>query len=134
MEVTIMSLAKNDAKVAILDLVRNYVNNKELPKPLETDTRVKFIDRLFGFLGWDVFGDKIFDEVQREEGIRDKQQRTKKADYVFRIGGISRFIVEAKAAGIGLDDPTTILQAVNYAANKTCSWAVLTNFSEVIIY
>jgi len=130
-----MVLDKEVAKAEILELVKNYSNNKDrLKYDSETDTRVKFIDRLFEFLGWDVFGYKIQDEVQREEGIRDKNQKTKKADYVLRINGIPRIIVEAKAAGISLDDPVAIRQAVSYAANKVCSWAVLTNFNRVIIF
>lgn len=124
----------SNAKTQIFQLVQNYVNNKDkLKKDSETDTRVKFIDRMFEALGWDVFGTKIPDEVQREESIKTKESGKKKADYTFKLNGITKFIVEAKAFGEDLDNPVYTKQAVNYAFNKVCSWAVLTNFIKIYI-
>ena len=109
-----VGLSKAEARAGILSLVNNYIENKRIIDSYsETDTRIKLIDRMFEYLGWDVGGKEIPDEVQREEGIRDKLQKTKKADYVFRISSISRLVVEAKATGIGLEDRATIQQTVN---------------------
>ncbi|MBI2542987.1 MAG: N-6 DNA methylase [Candidatus Aenigmarchaeota archaeon] len=130
-----MHLTKEEAKLKIRDLVQNYYNNKDkLSKDSETDTRVKFIDRMFEALGWDVFGSTVSDEVLREVGIQEKEGRKKKADYTFKINGISRFVVEAKSMGESVFDPVFIVQAINYAYNKACSWAVLTNFHKLAIY
>ncbi len=127
--------SKTEAKQNILELVRFYNENKDkFLKQLETDTRIKFIDKMFEALGWDVSGRRIVDEVQREESVKDKESKKKKADYIFRINGVTRLVVEAKSLGESLDNPTYISQAIEYAYNKACAWAVLTNFREVRIF
>jgi predicted type IV restriction endonuclease len=54
------------------------------------DTRRIFILPLFDALGWDTTGnpDEVAEEVSGVAG---------RADYAFRIGGITRFLLEAKA-------------------------------------
>lgn len=126
---------KDQAKLRILDLVQSYDKNKLFLKTQsETDTRVKFIDRMLQYLGWDVYGTDISDEVQRELGIKADGIAKKKADYTLRLNGIISIVVEAKAIGEDIDDDDFVAQVANYAYNKVCSWAVLTNFRIVKVF
>ena len=55
-------------------------------------------------------------------------------DYGFRINGIPKFFLEAKALEEDLDKPEFIKQAINYSWHKGCTWAILTNFRRISIY
>ena len=128
-------LTKDEAKTKVRALVKNYLENQDkLIGQSEFDTRTKFIDRMFEALGWDVFGDIIPDEVEREQPVKTRESGKKKADYTFKINGITRLIVEAKALGEDIQNPDYETQAITYAFNRACSWAVLTNFVATRIY
>ncbi|MCL4480172.1 MAG: N-6 DNA methylase [Candidatus Thermoplasmatota archaeon] len=116
-------------------LISKYNKDKisgEITSKNESDTRSEYIDKLFEALGWNMGGDPDRnDKVNREENIGGK-----KSDYGFRINGIPKFFLEAKA--IKLED---ILfntefdkQVVNYAWLKGCSWGILTNFKQLAVY
>ena len=125
---------KEKAKREILKLVKFYnQNTRQVQRYSETDTRVKFIDKIFEALGWDVNGRKIPDEVLREDSVKGKESM-KKVDYTFRINGVTKFVVEAKAIKEDLEKEVYKRQAIDYAYNKACSWAVLTDFEGVKIY
>jgi adenine-specific DNA-methyltransferase len=126
---------KEKAKEEIKKLVEEFLKHEEKYRKMsETDTRIKLIDPLFQSLGWDVSGKTIPDEVIREVGIKDEQSNTKKADYTFKLGGVTRLIVEAKAVAEDLDAEKYKTQVINYAFNKICSWAILTDFEGINIY
>ena len=129
-------LDKEEAKEKVKAVVNHYLSKKnEFDKLLEHDIRNKLIDKLLRILGWDVDGDENPDEVQREEGIKNKDSQKKKADYVFRIGGVPKFVLEAKMIkGIDMDGEVSRIQAVGYSYNLACPWAVLSNFVRTIIY
>jgi len=129
-------ISKKDAKEKIFGLVKYYNSKeKEFSKYSETDLRIKLIDRLFKLLGWDVFGEENPDEVQREESIEGKEPTKKKADYVFRLGSVPKFVVEAKKIkGIDIHSEEFQKQAVGYSYNLACSWSILTNFKNFILY
>ncbi len=128
-------LSKDEAKSRIRTLVKNYLENRgKVSGQSEFDTRTKFIDRMFEALGWDVFGDVIPDEVEREQPVKTKEPGKKKADYTFKINGITRLIVEAKAIGEDIQNPDYETQAITYSFNRACLWAVLTNFASTRIY
>ena len=128
-------ISREESKRKMRELVEFYDKNKEKFKGMsETDTRIKFIDRTFEFLGWDVFGTKISDEVQREESVKFKTSKLKRVDYVLKINGLSKIVVEAKSLGEDLDKDEYIKQIYEYAHNKPCSWAILTNFKQVKIF
>jgi type I restriction-modification system DNA methylase subunit len=130
-----MLLGKDEAKNRIRILVKNYLENRDkLEGQSEFDTRTKFIDRMFEALGWDVFGDAIPDEVEREQPVKTKESGKKKADYTFKINGITRLIIEAKAIGEDIQNPDYETQAITYAFNRACLWAVLTNFVATRVY
>lgn len=124
---------KEESKNKVLRLVNNFVENKtKFEKMKETDIRNKLIDPLFENLGWDIDGKEIPDEVIREETIRTG--KTKFIDYTFKINGITKFVVEAKAVSEDLGNSQYVKQVIEYAYNKACLWAVLTDFEEVKIF
>ena len=128
-------LSKDGSKSKVLALVRNYLENQDkLRTQSEFDTRTKFIDRMFEALGWDVFGEVIPDEVEREQPVKTRESGKKKADYTFKINGITRLIVEAKAVGEDIENEVFETQAITYAFNRACSWAVLTNFISTRVF
>ena len=120
------------AKAEVERLVQKYKQfaaADQLKKQGEEDTKKNFITPLFRALGWDVENDKNLDEVINEENVSRKR-----VDYSFRINGIPRFFLEAKALKVGLDEAKDAAQAINYAWHKGASWAVLTDFKTLCIY
>ncbi len=119
---------KENAKQQIKELLEKYakvVEEKRFGKYTEADTKAEFIEPLFEALGWDVRNKTHPDEVTREETISKGR-----VDYSFRINGIPKFFLEAKALKANLDDPEFAEQAINYAWHKGCTWAVLTDFDQ----
>ena len=119
----------------IKELVDKYDNDRKsgkIKRMTETDTRDDFITPLFKALGWNMENRlNRNDSVSKEENIAGKR-----SDYGFRINDILKFFVEAKSIkeegilfGTGYDK-----QVVNYAWLKSCSWGVLTNFSQLAVY
>lgn len=82
----------------------------------EADT----VTRLFKFLE-DVLGYDPLAELTGESKIKDKF-----VDLAVKIGGTTRFLIEAKSAGTTLRK-RHIEQATNYAAHGNIHWVVLTN-------
>jgi len=120
-------------KSAIAELIEKYnreKNNKYKEEPTKTD----FILPLFRILGWNT---EDSNEVSKEENISGME-----ADFGFRINGIPKFFLEAKALNEDLDGSRTIHgrqmtyaeQAINYSYYKGCNWAILTNFKEIRVY
>ena len=119
----------------ISDLVANF---KELQQSggtgryNEAETKTSFIEPLFEALGWNVRGiKKSTDRVTKEEKVSKGR-----ADYGFHLNEVRRFYLEAKSLkeseilfGKGYDR-----QAIDYSWYKSCSWAVLTNFSTLAVY
>ncbi|MBI5892921.1 MAG: N-6 DNA methylase, partial [Deltaproteobacteria bacterium] len=83
---------------------------------------------MFQFLGWDIHNINA-DEVTPEERISKGR-----VDWAFRIDGIPKFFLEAKAMKVDLDVAKWAEQAINYAWNKGCTWAVLTDFEGIKIF
>ena len=62
-------------------------------------------------------------------------EATGRPDYNFRIGGQTKFYVEAKPPSEPLDTPRHILQAKGYVWNtKSVYFVILTNFEELCFY
>src|SRR3989344_1750460 len=127
---------KGEIKEKIKALVEHYNFKKnEFDKASELDIRIKLIDRMLKLLGWDIDGIEYPDEVYREEGIKNEESKKKKADYVFRINGVPKLILEAKAIkGVNMGDDNWREQTIGYAYNLACSWAVLSNFVKTTIF
>lgn len=123
---------KEEAKEEVKKLVDKYnriVESGSIKRYKEEDTKAEFIEPLFEALGWDVRNTENDDEVVREEKISKGR-----VDYSFRINGIPKFFLEAKALKEDLDNIKFVEQAVNYSWHKGCTWAVLTDFEAIKIF
>lgn len=124
---------KNDAKAQISSLIERYkevaANREKYKTTNEETTKNRFIEPLFVALGWDIENKNQRDEVTFEYGISKGR-----VDYGFKLDGVFRFLLEAKALKENLERVDFIKQAIDYAYNKKCTWAVLTDFESVRIY
>lgn len=130
----------------LASLVERYANNRnECIKPTygETALRVEFLDPLFCIFGWDVnneAGLSIYTrEVIHEANVtvddEDKAHANKKPDYAFRIGGETKFFLEAKKPSVNIvDRREPAFQARRYGWNGNHAIAVLSNFEDLSIY
>ena len=119
---------KENAKLQIKQLVEEYnkiIKTDWVKTYNEETTKKNLILPLFNALGWKTDGN----DVTAEEKISKKR-----VDYGFKLNGIPKFFVEAKPLKGDLDNIKYIEQAINYAWNKGCTWAVLTNFEVVKIF
>lgn len=140
-------LQSNDARREKLrDLVTRYdANRSEYTNPNygETSLRVEFLDPLFCILGWDVnneaglsiYGREVIHEANVTVDDEDAAHANKKPDYAFRIGGETKFFLEAKKPHVNiLERREPAFQARRYGWNGSHSIAVLSNFEDLSIY
>lgn len=76
----------------------------------------------------DVFGFDKYTEITSEHAIRGTY-----CDLALQIDSKLSFLIEVKAIGISLKE-SHVKQAVDYASNQGCDWAVLTNGIQWILY
>jgi type I restriction-modification system DNA methylase subunit len=118
-----------DIKEKIKQLVEKYESEKskgKISQYTEAETKTGFIEPLFQALGWDT---QNRDEVGLETNVSGGR-----VDYSFKISGIIKFFVEAKALRADLDNPQYAQQAINYAWHKGVVWTVLTDFESVKVF
>lgn len=108
----------------------------------EAEIRQQYIDPFWRALGWDV-GDTNHvgpteAEVIIEKTVETAEKtglRSRRPDYLFRLGGFARFVVEAKKPAVDIDtDRGAIFQAKMYAWNATIPFAILTDFEQFRLY
>jgi type I restriction-modification system DNA methylase subunit len=100
----------------------------------EAQARIDFITPFFKVLGWDVENEAGLPHDQREV-IVERGETEGRPDYNFRLGGQTKFFVEAKAPSEPLDSARHILQAKSYAWNtKQVFFVILTDFEEFRFY
>ena len=101
---------------------------------LEAQARHDFINPFFEALGWDIGNRAGLSPFEREV-LLEKGETKGRPDYNFRIGGASKFYVEAKAPSEPLDKTAHIMQAKLYAWNtKDVFIVVLTDFEEFKVF
>jgi len=125
-------ITKEQAKAEVKRLIDKYnriLESGAIKRYKEEDTKAEFIEPLFEALGWDIRNTENDDEVVREEKISKGR-----VDYSFRINGIPKFFLEAKALKEDLDNIKFVEQAINYSWHKGCTWAVLTDFEVIKIF
>jgi type I restriction-modification system DNA methylase subunit len=116
--------AKEEIRVLLERYSQIMKKEREIKSKEEEMTKKDLIRPLFErALGWN-----FEEDVTAEEKVSKGW-----VDYGFRINGIPKFFLEAKALREDLDNPNFFQQAVNYAWYKGCTWAVLTNFETVKI-
>jgi hypothetical protein len=123
----------------IQTLIRKFDSDRDhyLSKAYsEAQARVDFITPFFKALGWDVENEAGLPHHQREVIVEHGESEiTGRPDYNFRIGGQTKFFVEAKAPSEALSNPHHILQAKGYAWNtKSVFFVILTDFEEFRFY
>lgn len=130
---------------SIVDLVAAFRENlRDLggPQTSEAVVRQEYIDPFWKALGWDVSNDehRSFAEkdvlVEAPVGTVEGQRvRNRRPDYLFRIDGFPRFVVEAKKPAVDLkNDKESIFQAKTYAWSAQIPFAILTSFQEFRLY
>ena len=129
----------------IADLVQGFalhIKAIKAPGTQEATIRQNYLDPFWFALGWDV-GDTVQRGPADSEVIIEKTVETvdasglryRRPDYLFRLGGFPRFIVEAKKPSVDIDaDLEAIFQAKQYAWNSTMPFAILTNFEQFRLY
>jgi len=125
----------------IVRLVETFERNKESYRQgglNETQLRREFLDPFFKALGWDVDTTQgwaePYKEVIHEDAIRIESS-LKAPDYCFRIGGMRKFFVEAKAPSVNLKDAIEpAYQLRRYAWSAKLLLSILTNFEEFAVY
>jgi len=102
----------------------------------EAQLKIDFITPFFKGLGWDVENEDGLPHHQREVIVETSEAETQgRPDYSFRVGGQTRFFVEAKAPSEPLSAAKHILQAKGYAWNtKQVFFVILTDFEEFRFY
>jgi len=118
---------KEKAKEKIKRLVEEYEELKQsdaLNDKNEAFTKQRFIQPLFEALGWN-FRQDVWPE---EKVSKDR------VDFSFRIGDFTKFFVEAKKFSVDINDEQWAKQAIDYAYNKSVTWAILTDFEGLKIF
>jgi hypothetical protein len=125
--------AKLEKLIAKFEADREHYLSKAYP---EAQARVDFITPFFKALGWDVENEAGLPHHQREVVVEKGEAETEgRPDYNFRLGGQTKFFVEAKAPSEPLDSARHILQAKGYAWNtKQVFFVILTDFEEFRFY
>lgn len=105
----------------------------------EATVRIDFIDRFLIILGWDVHNDDGLAQYEREvvvERSGDSEDAViGRPDYRLRINGQDRLPIEAKKPSVRLSSSeSSALQARSYGWSLSLPAAVLTNFSETVIF
>ncbi len=102
---------------------------------LEAQVRIDFINPFFDALGWDIENRAQRPPHERDVVVELSPEATGRPDYNFRLNGVTKFFVEAKAPSVALNDTNHILQAKTYAwSTKEVYFVVLTDFEEFRLY
>ncbi len=118
----------------IIELASKYEQIKksgEIKRYNEESTKKDFILPLFEALGWNVSN-----RAKKDNSVSAEEKISKgRVDYGFRINGIPKFFLEAKSLREEYIDTNRkyVIQAIDYAWLKSCSWAILTNFETIAI-
>ncbi len=108
----------------------------------EAQLRDHYLDPFWKLLGWDVDNSaqrgprEIEVIVEPSVDVAEGQTlRARRPDYIFRLNGFPRFVVEAKKPAVDLDaDLDAIYQAKRYAWSSTIPFAILTDFEQFRLF
>lgn len=101
----------------------------------EAQVRMDFLNPLFEALGWDMENKAHKSPHERDVIVELSPETTGRPDYNFRVGGATKFFVEAKAPSVALDDINHIMQAKTYAwSTKEVYFVVQTDFEEFKLF
>lgn len=119
---------KETARAKIAQLVERFqaIPRKERDDFTEQQTRVSFILPLFEALGWETSNPA---EMSAEEQISRGF-----VDFGFYLNGVPVFYLETKRVREDISKPEYMKQAINYAYLKGVTWAVLTDFEDLLVF
>jgi hypothetical protein len=129
----------------VRELVQGFRENHKALKDESTSEAVirgEYIDRFWILLGWDVHNRKHRTLAEKDVvveanigTIEGQHIRQRRPDYLFRIDGFPRFIVEAKKCTVDIaSDKEAIFQAKTYAWSAQIPFAILTNFERFRLF
>jgi len=110
----------------LIDKFERIKNEGKYKTYNEENTKKDFILPLFRILGWNV---EDSGEVKAEEKVSKKR-----VDYAFRLHGVPKFYLECKPFREFISDPKYAKQAIEYAWNKSVTWAILCNFEGIRVF
>lgn len=106
------------------------------PSGTEATLRLEYLDDFWRALDWDVGNRQRKPHAERDViaepivgTVEAQRVHSRRPDYVFRIDGYSKFIVEAKKPSIDIvADADAVFQTKTYAWSAGIPFAILTNF------
>jgi len=101
----------------------------------EVSLRIEYLDAFFEALGWDVSNKAGVAPHLREVVVENRThigRHIKRADYVFNINAIPKFVVEAKNPRERVD--RSAFQVQNYAYHLRLYLGLATNFDDLLVY
>ncbi len=129
------------APKAISQLVEHFEQNRDALRSgryNEAQLRQEFLNPFFAALGWDMFNEQQFSEHYKEvihETSVEVEGAAKAPDYAFRIGGVTKFFVEAKKPSINIAQAIHPAHQVRrYAWSAKLPLAILSDFEEFAVY
>ena len=132
-----------DALIQLVDRFQRNLASYTSPLYNEEQTRAEFIGPFFDLanLGWDVANRQGYAEpykdVVSEGALKGKSGKATSEfpDYTFRIGGTTKFFVEAKKPSVDIsNNAEAAYQLRRYAWSAKLPLSILTNFKEFAIY
>ena len=121
-------LTKKEKLESLIKKYERILQNHEINDYTEEDTKKDFILPFFELLGWDTQSEEhrnVFAEKKISKGF---------VDYAFKIGNVTKFLVEAKKLSININERKWQDQAINYSYNKGITWAIVTNFIKFKVF
>jgi NOL1/NOP2/fmu family ribosome biogenesis protein len=125
----------------ICKLIEHFEQNREAlrsGKYNEAQLRQEFLNPFFTALGWDMFNEQQFGEAYKEvihETSVEVEGAAKAPDYAFRIGGVTKFFVEAKKPSVNIEHAIhPAYQVKRYAWSAKLPLAILSDFEEFAVY
>ena len=108
----------------------------------EAVIRQEYINQFWTLLEWDVDNSAHRSSAEKDVVIEAtvgtveaEQTHSRRPDYIFRIDGFPRFVVEAKKPAIDIErNKDAIFQAKTYAWNAQIPFVILTNFEQFRLF
>lgn len=130
-----------NAPAELIELVERFRRNEveyKSPDYNETQLRRDFLDPFFALLGWDIDNKEGKQEAYRDvvhEFTLRTTEWTKAPDYLFRLGDVPKFYLEAKKPSVNVqDDSRPAFQVRRYGWSGKLLISVLSDFEELSIY
>ena len=129
------------APESIRKLIEHFEQNREALRSgryNEAQLRQEFLNPFFAALGWDMFNEQQYGEAYKEvihETSVEVEGAAKAPDYAFRVGGVTKFFVEAKKPSVNIEHAIhPAYQVKRYAWSAKLPVAILSDFEEFAVY